>query len=78
VREGDAEWSPLIALVRVYSHADLPANRKPKVLARHRALLSEEIPGPTVGPMPLAEWTSLATPLLLIYKDWPGREVQGR
>jgi hypothetical protein len=76
VREGDAEWSPLITLIRKYSQADLPANREPKVLARNRALSSAEIPGSSGSPIPFAEWTSPGTPLILIYKDWPGNEVQ--
>jgi hypothetical protein len=72
VRLGDKEWEPLLKLVCKYSHAQFPADKQPRVIARYKALISAKIP--EEGPV-IAEWTSPSTPLYLLYRDWPGNEV---
>jgi hypothetical protein len=74
VRPSDPDWEPLIGLVKRYSRADLITDRSPAVIARFQALASNQIPG--VGTqVPLAEWTAPGTPLVLMYKNWPGASV---
>jgi hypothetical protein len=67
VRVGDKEWRPLMRLIEQYSHADLPKDKKPLVLARSVALTSvkQEATG--------SEWTAPTTPLILLYKEWPNQ-----
>jgi hypothetical protein len=63
VRNGDKAWPPLVRLIERYSHADLPKDKKPLVLARLKAIAAAK-----VEPF---EWTAPTTPLLLLYKEWP-------
>jgi hypothetical protein len=72
VRVGDREWKPLLKLVHGYSNAQLPPKREPRVIARSVAISSARTP--TEGPI-MAEWTAPSTPLLLLYRDWPGNDV---
>lgn len=72
VRAGDPAWKPLLKLIDKYSIANLPKDRKPKVFARSVAILSQKI---DMGPGVIAEWTAPSTPIVLIYRDWPGRAV---
>jgi hypothetical protein len=65
-------WKPLLRLIRKYSTANLPADKQPMVLARNRALASGY---QKIGPDIVAEWTSPATPMILIYSEWPGNTV---
>ena len=68
VKRGDAEWQPLIRIITKYIRSDLPQNREPLVFARFPALADakkEYFKGQ------LFEWTAPATPVALVYKDWP-------
>jgi hypothetical protein len=68
VRPGDKEWSPLLRIIREYTHADLPTDKKPLVFARDKAVLSAKAENTP------AEWTAPTTPIFLLYKEWPGHE----
>lgn len=72
VRAGDKGWKPLLNLAYRYSHAQFPADKQPRVIARFVAVLSNRTP--TDGVVE-AEWTAPSTPLALLYRDWPGNEV---
>jgi hypothetical protein len=72
VRSNDKAWQPLLALVQRYSSASLPSDRQPRVIARLTA--PQAIRNPPTGPIE-SEWTPSTTPLLLLYKDWPGNSV---
>jgi multisubunit Na+/H+ antiporter MnhB subunit len=69
VRRGDRGWQPLIRIITEYTHADLPHDREPLVLARFPAVLSAKT---EVGGKVFAEWTAPTTPIAILYKDWPG------
>jgi hypothetical protein len=66
VRPGDQAWSPLIRVITDYTHADLPTDKEPLVVARAQAVLSAK------NQEALGEWTAPTTPVLLMYKEWPG------
>lgn len=72
VRVGDKAWEPLLKLVYGYSHAQFPAEKTPRVIGRSVAVSSSRLP--EEGPVE-AEWTAPSTPLLLLYRDWPGNTV---
>jgi hypothetical protein len=72
VRPGDPSWQPLLILIRNYSHVDLPKGREPKVFARSVAISSQKM---DLGDGKFAEWTAPTTPIILIYRDWPGQTV---
>jgi hypothetical protein len=65
VRNGDKEWSPLMRIITKYSHTDFPRDKEPRVLARQVAIASAKDPSG-------AEWTAPTTPLVLLYRNWPG------
>ena len=67
MRRDDKEWSPLMPMITKYSNADLPRDKKPRVFARFKAVLSAK--DDATG----AEWTAPSTPIVLIYKEWPGQ-----
>jgi hypothetical protein len=67
VRPSDKEWPPLIRIIKKYSHADLPTDKEPRVLARAVAIASVKVDASGF------EWTAPTTPLYLMYRDWPGR-----
>jgi hypothetical protein len=73
VRPGDTAWKPILKLINKYSTANLPKNGEPKVLARYKAVSSEKIQS---GDKIIAQWTAPTTPIVLIYKDWPGQAVE--
>ena len=73
VSVGDPEWKPLIRLIYKYSNADFPKGREPQTVARLRATLSTEEKGP--GGQIISEWTAPSTPLLVLYRKWPGQPV---
>jgi len=66
VRPSDPAWLPLMRVIRKYSHADLPTDREPLVFARSKAILSAKDNDSGT------EWTAPTTPIVLIYKEWPG------
>ena len=66
VRPSDQAWLPLIRVIRKYSHADLPTDREPLVFARSKAIISAKDDNSGT------EWTAPTTPIVLIYKEWPG------
>ncbi|MGA9570237.1 MAG: hypothetical protein WBS17_09125 [Candidatus Acidiferrales bacterium] len=72
VRPGDDAWGPLLRLIYRYSRAKFPQDKMPRVVARLAAPLS--VKTPETGPV-ASEWTVPSTPLLLIYKEWPGNTV---
>jgi hypothetical protein len=72
VKVGDEAWEPLLRLMYRYSNASFPPDKSPRVLARSVAVASSIIPAE--GPL-IAEWTAPSTPLLLLYRDWPGNKV---
>lgn len=72
VKVGDKEWKPLLNLAYKYSTAKFPADKQPRVIARFVAVSSARIPAE--GPV-MAEWTAPSTPLVLLYRDWPGNTV---
>ncbi len=67
VRPGDEEWPALMRVITEYTHAQLPTDKTPRVFARAVAVTSAASEGAR------AEWTAPTTPILLLYKDWPGR-----
>jgi hypothetical protein len=66
VRPGDKEWPPLMRVITKYSRVELPTNKKPCVFARAVAVTSAK------NESALGEWTAPTTPILLLYKEWPG------
>jgi len=72
VRVGDPAWNPLMRLISKYSNVDLPKDREPRVLARFVAVLSGKT---DLGQGKIAEWTAPSTPIVVIYRDWPGQNV---
>jgi hypothetical protein len=66
-------WIPTLRLIRRYSAAELPSERAPKILARGAALASGKQP---IGPGRIVEWTAPATPILLVYTERSGRQVE--
>ena len=73
VRPGDKAWIPLLNLIYRYSHANIPRNREPHVVARFQAVWSSKL---DLGPGQVAEWTAPSTPFALLYKDWPGNAIE--
>jgi hypothetical protein len=69
VKVGDREWDPLIALIYKYSHANLPKDRAPKIVARWKsvasAVMTEE------GGAVLAQWTAPTTPFAVVFNPKP-------
>ncbi|HTZ68707.1 MAG TPA: hypothetical protein VMB83_14835 [Roseiarcus sp.] len=53
-------------VITKYSHAQLPAGRKPWVFARFVAVASAQ------NEAAHGEWTAPTTPVALLYKEWPG------
>jgi hypothetical protein len=66
VRPVDKEWPPLLRVIRAYTHAKLPTDREPLLFARSVAVLSAQ------SEEAHAEWTAPSTPIMLLYKEWPG------
>lgn len=66
VRPGDKEWRPLIRVIAKYTHAPLPADKQPLVFARAVAVTAAK------NEEARAEWTAPTTPIMFIYKEWPG------
>jgi hypothetical protein len=60
----DAEWEPTIKLIEEYSKVKWPPGKKPQTIARMQAKLSEQEGGGY-------EWTSPATPLVVLFRRWP-------
>lgn len=73
VKRGDKEWKPLIRIITKYTHTQIPHDREPLVFARFRAVLSDKT---EVGGKVFAEWTAPTTPVALLYKEWPGQELE--
>jgi hypothetical protein len=69
VRPGDREWRPIMRVIRRYSHAQLPTDKEPRVFARSVAVTSAK------NEAARAEWTAPTTPVMLLYKEWPGHGV---
>jgi hypothetical protein len=70
---GDPEWKPLVKLVYKYSNADLPQDKQPQTVARFPATISDVSRTPN-GEI-LSEWTAPSTPLVLLFRRWPGQDV---
>ncbi|HEY6519990.1 MAG TPA: hypothetical protein VIZ19_11515 [Roseiarcus sp.] len=75
VRRGDKEWPQLIDIISKYTLINLPHNREPVVLARFVAITSAKT---EIGGELKAEWTAPSTPIVLLYKDWPGHGTVGK
>jgi hypothetical protein len=72
VRPDEPAWRPLLSLIERYTTVDLPQDKEPKVFARQVAVISAKTDLPGGG---YAEWTAPTTPVLLIYREWPGQTV---
>ena len=53
-------------VIAKYSHAQLLAGREPRVFVRFVAVASAQ------NEAAHSEWTAPTTPVVLLYKDWPG------
>jgi hypothetical protein len=69
VRAGDKEFEPTLALIRKYSATKLAADKTPQMIVRGQAKVYDAQPGIEEGK--LAQWTSPATAILVLYYDWP-------
>jgi hypothetical protein len=65
VRPEEPEWRPLLRVIASYTHVDLPRDKEPVVFARGTAIASAKAD--------FGEWTAPTTPIVLIYKQWPGQ-----
>jgi hypothetical protein len=72
IKPSDKEWGPTLKLIKDYTRANLPKDKEPRVIARSQAVFSAQEP---VGKGQIAQWTAPSTPILLLYKDWPGNTV---
>jgi len=63
VRPVDPEWRPLIRIIKKYTRADLLKDKAPVVFARSQAITSAVTNA--------GEWTAPATPVMLMYREWP-------
>ena len=72
INPSDKEWGPTLKLIKDYTRANLPNDKEPRVIARSQAVFSAQEP---IGKGQLAQWTAPSTPILLLYKDWPGNTV---
>jgi len=69
VRAGDPEFEPMLALIRRYSATKLAPDKTPQVIARFQAkVFDAQLLGPSGA---LSQWTSPATPIAVMYFDWP-------
>jgi hypothetical protein len=75
VRVGDREFDPLIALIKRYSLTKLAADKTPHVVVRMQAKVYDAQPLGQSGQ--LAQWTSPATPIFVMYYDWPNVKFPG-
>ena len=75
VRAGDQEFEPTLALIRKYSATKLADDKTPQVIARYQAKIFDAQP---LGDKDkLAQWTSPATPIAVMYFDWPNGKFPG-
>lgn len=72
IRPSDKEWAPTIKLIMEHTRTNLPRDRQPLVIARSVAVLSAQEP---IGNGQIAQWTAPSTPILVLYKRWPGNSV---
>jgi hypothetical protein len=75
VRAGEKEFNPVMALIKQYSSAKLAGDRTPLVVARMQAKVYDAQPLGQNGA--LAQWTSPATPIVVMYFDWPNVRFPG-
>jgi len=68
VYPGDAEWKPLIEIIKKYSKVKLRTDKEPQTVARFKATLSAQ---QEMGLGNFTEWTSPSTPFAVMYKHWP-------
>jgi hypothetical protein len=69
VRAGDAEFEPVLTLIRKYSATKLADDKTPQVIVRFQAKVYDAQRLDPSGA--LAQWTSPATPIAVMYFDWP-------
>lgn len=75
VRAGEKEFEPTLALIRKYSAMSLADGKSPQVIARLQAKVYDaQILGSADK---LAQWTSPATPIVVMYYDWPNIKFPG-
>jgi len=72
IRPWDAEWAPTIRLIKAYTRVSLPKDRQPRIIGRYVAISSAQ---EVIGKGQIAEWTAPSTPMLVLYKDWPGNTL---
>jgi hypothetical protein len=73
VRAGEREFEPIIALIREYSATKLADDKTPQVIARFQAKVYDaQLLGESGI---LAQWTSPATPIAVLYVDWPHEKI---
>jgi hypothetical protein len=75
VHAGDKEFAPTIGLIRKYSATKLAADKTPQMIVRGQAKVYDAQPGIEEGK--LAQWTSPATPIFVLYYDWPNVRFPG-
>ncbi len=69
VRKGEKEFDPVIGLIERYSRNKLNPDKAPMVIARFQAKVYDA--QPLWEGERLAQWTSPATPIAVMYFDWP-------
>jgi hypothetical protein len=69
VRAGDKEFNAVVTLIKKYSLTKLAVDKTPQVVARMQAKVYDAQPLGQNGK--LAQWTSPATPIAVMYFDWP-------
>lgn len=72
IRPSDKKWAPTIKLIREYTRTKLPTDRQPLVIARYQAVLSAQEP---IGKGQFVQWTAPSTPIVVLYKKWPGNSI---
>lgn len=73
VSAGDPEWEPLISMIYQYSNANFPKDKQPQVVARSQATAAGQLRADD-GTL-IAEWTAPSTPIVLLYRKWPGQQI---
>jgi hypothetical protein len=71
VYPGTPEWAPTLRLIEEYSKHKLRTDREPSTIARMKATQSIQEQNTDL------EWTSPSTPIVVLYRHWPGNSAAG-
>src|ERR1700692_3267082 len=74
VRLGDKEFEPLIHVIKSYSVAKFADDKVPHVIVRLQAKVYDT---QSLGDGKTAQWTSPATPIAIMFYDWPNARFPG-